>query len=75
MNKAKRKQRNYQNRLRLARRKVRLIFHDLDDFEKFIRSMTNWQNSQWLRHGADRKLAEMYSNLKRENRVLQEIPI
>lgn len=65
MNKFKRKQRSYENRLRLSKRKVRLVLHDLDDFEQFIRKMTNWQNSQWLRDGANRELAEKYSLLQK----------
>lgn len=36
-------------------------------FQKFIRRMTNWQNSQWLRGGAVPEKAEHFSNLKRGN--------
>jgi hypothetical protein len=33
--------------------------------QKIINSMTNWQNSQWLRSGADPKHAAKFAKLKK----------
>jgi len=59
-------------RKKIARRKQRKTASNkpvkkgwivMDEYEKFITKMTNWQNSQWLRAGKVRSEADSFANM------------